>query len=67
MTQFAYVPPAQYSASWPHGELHRRPQWQSVHASPPPNTVFRGPKGTPWKTIPTIAVLTTAYGWVLCQ
>eukprot|EP00959_Pyramimonas_sp_CCMP1952_P354181 7420394-Pyramimonas_sp.AAC.1 len=27
-------PPTQDSVSWPHGELHRRHQWQSSHASP---------------------------------
>eukprot|EP00959_Pyramimonas_sp_CCMP1952_P340497 7131848-Pyramimonas_sp.AAC.1 len=83
----------QYSASWSHGELHRRPQWHRPHASPESSTAPRGPMGdstegpsgtvrmrlphpvqrflAPWgappNTIPTIAVLTTGYGWVLRQ
>eukprot|EP00959_Pyramimonas_sp_CCMP1952_P444318 9302753-Pyramimonas_sp.AAC.1 len=29
--------PTQYSASWSHRELHRRPQWDRSHASHMPN------------------------------
>ena len=38
--------------SWPHNELHRRPQWRWPHASPPfhfgtPLTRFLAPSGAP--------------------
>eukprot|EP00959_Pyramimonas_sp_CCMP1952_P027755 582500-Pyramimonas_sp.AAC.1 len=46
VAQFACVFPIQYSVSWPNGELHRRPQWRSSHASPPPSIAFRGPVGS---------------------
>eukprot|EP00959_Pyramimonas_sp_CCMP1952_P043057 900886-Pyramimonas_sp.AAC.1 len=50
-----------------HGELHRRPQWQSSHAPPLLSIACRGPSQTTPKAKPTTAVLTTASGWVLRQ
>eukprot|EP00959_Pyramimonas_sp_CCMP1952_P259320 5421428-Pyramimonas_sp.AAC.1 len=44
--QFACVSPAQDSALWPHRGFHRRPQWRSPHASPPPTTALRSPMGS---------------------
>eukprot|EP00959_Pyramimonas_sp_CCMP1952_P460968 9480760-Pyramimonas_sp.AAC.1 len=35
--------PTQYNVSWPHGELHRRPQCYRSHAFPPPSAAFHGP------------------------
>eukprot|EP00959_Pyramimonas_sp_CCMP1952_P145278 3041839-Pyramimonas_sp.AAC.1 len=46
MEQFACVSSVQYSVAWPQRELHRRSQWRSSHASPPPSTAFRGPTGS---------------------
>eukprot|EP00959_Pyramimonas_sp_CCMP1952_P309649 6480077-Pyramimonas_sp.AAC.1 len=43
----ACVPHTQYSASWPHRELHRRSQWDCPHASRTPSTAFRGPIDSP--------------------
>eukprot|EP00959_Pyramimonas_sp_CCMP1952_P142187 2976189-Pyramimonas_sp.AAC.1 len=43
---FACVPPTQDSVSWPHIELHLRPEWRCSHAYPPPRTAFRGPTGS---------------------
>eukprot|EP00959_Pyramimonas_sp_CCMP1952_P085666 1791927-Pyramimonas_sp.AAC.1 len=36
VAQFACGSPAQGSVSRPHRELHRRHQWRSSHAVPPP-------------------------------
>eukprot|EP00959_Pyramimonas_sp_CCMP1952_P371083 7771226-Pyramimonas_sp.AAC.1 len=33
--------PTQYTALWPQRELHRRSQWRSPHAVPPPCTALR--------------------------
>eukprot|EP00959_Pyramimonas_sp_CCMP1952_P397536 8329918-Pyramimonas_sp.AAC.1 len=30
----------------PQRELHLRSQWRSSHASPPPSTALRGPRGS---------------------
>eukprot|EP00959_Pyramimonas_sp_CCMP1952_P372689 7804295-Pyramimonas_sp.AAC.1 len=47
VAQSACVPPfSQYSSSWPQTELHRRPQWRSPHALPPPSTAVRGLRGS---------------------
>eukprot|EP00959_Pyramimonas_sp_CCMP1952_P297400 6221507-Pyramimonas_sp.AAC.1 len=41
---FKELPPTQYSASWPHGELHRRPQcYRPLAFPPPPSAALRGP------------------------
>eukprot|EP00959_Pyramimonas_sp_CCMP1952_P126924 2654517-Pyramimonas_sp.AAC.1 len=40
------VLPTQYSASWPHRELHRRLQCHRPLASPPLSTALRGPMGS---------------------
>eukprot|EP00959_Pyramimonas_sp_CCMP1952_P397052 8319206-Pyramimonas_sp.AAC.1 len=40
MALSACVSSTQYSASWPHTGLHRRPQWQSSHVSLLPSTAF---------------------------
>eukprot|EP00959_Pyramimonas_sp_CCMP1952_P049473 1033669-Pyramimonas_sp.AAC.1 len=40
---FACGSHTQYNASWPHGELHRRPQWRCSHMIPAPSTALRGP------------------------
>eukprot|EP00959_Pyramimonas_sp_CCMP1952_P155935 3261397-Pyramimonas_sp.AAC.1 len=36
----------QYSVSWPHRELHLRPQWGWPRASATPSAAFRGPIGS---------------------
>eukprot|EP00959_Pyramimonas_sp_CCMP1952_P378958 7938069-Pyramimonas_sp.AAC.1 len=39
--------PTQGNSSWPHRELHRRPQLRSSHAVPPPRAALRGLIGSP--------------------
>eukprot|EP00959_Pyramimonas_sp_CCMP1952_P044121 922203-Pyramimonas_sp.AAC.1 len=41
----ACVRHTQRGASWPHRELHIRPQWGWPHASATPSAAFRGPIG----------------------
>eukprot|EP00959_Pyramimonas_sp_CCMP1952_P221138 4622980-Pyramimonas_sp.AAC.1 len=43
----ACVSPTQSSASWPHGELHRRPQWRCPCVCPTQNSASWPHKGAP--------------------